>query len=49
MIALVYSFGVTFVIAKVLDAVMGIRADEADERRGLDLALHEEQSYVMAE
>ncbi|MCB9491910.1 MAG: ammonium transporter [Dehalococcoidia bacterium] len=48
-IAFAYSFGVTFVIAKVLDAVMGIRAAADDERSGLDLALHEEQSYVMAE
>ncbi|MGE3961110.1 MAG: ammonium transporter [Dehalococcoidia bacterium] len=48
-IALVYSFVVTFVIAKALDAVMGIRASEEDERRGLDLALHEEQSYVIVE
>ncbi len=44
-IALVYSFAVTFVIAKVLDMTMGIRASEEEERGGLDLALHEEQAY----
>jgi Amt family ammonium transporter len=44
-IALVYSFSVTFVIAKVLDMTMGIRASEEEERGGLDLALHEEQAY----
>ena len=48
-IALVYSFVVTFVIAKVLDAVIGLRATEAEERAGLDISLHEEQSYVLAE
>jgi ammonia channel protein AmtB len=28
---------------------MGLRVSEAEERRGIDLSLHEEQSYVMAE
>jgi len=48
-IALVYSFVVTYVLARILDATMGLRVEEQDERRGLDLALHEEQSYVLAD
>jgi Amt family ammonium transporter len=48
-IALVYSFSVTWVIAKALDAVIGIRVSEEEERAGLDLSLHEEQSYGFAE
>lgn len=48
-IALVYSFAVTFVIAKALDMTMGIRAIEDEERGGLDLALHEEQAYGFVE
>ena len=48
-IALAYSFGVTYVIAKVLDMTMGIRASEEEERSGLDLALHEEQAYGFVE
>ena len=48
-IAFTYSFVVTFIIAKVLDMVMGIRATETQEREGLDLSLHEEQAYVMAD
>lgn len=48
-IAFAYSFIVTFVIAKVLDMVMGIRVTETEEREGLDLSLHEEQAYVMAD
>jgi len=48
-IALVYSFAVTFVIAKALDMTMGIRATEDEERGGLDLALHEEQAYGFVE
>ena len=48
-IALAYSFGVTYVIAKVLDMTIGIRASEEEERGGLDLALHEEQAYGFVE
>ena len=48
-IAFVYSFVLTFIIAKVLDMVIGLRPTEAEERAGLDISLHEEQSYVMAE
>jgi len=48
-IAFVYSFVLSYVIAKVLDMLMGIRASETDEREGLDIALHEEQAYQMAE
>jgi len=48
-VAMAYSFGVTFVIAKVLDIVIGLRVTEEIERNGLDLGLHEEQSYVMVE
>ena len=48
-IAFVYSFVVSFVIAKVLDMLIGIRVTETEERAGLDVSLHEEQSYVMAE
>jgi len=48
-IALVYSFVVTWLIAKALDAVMGIRVSEEEERTGLDLSLHDEQSYGFTE
>jgi Amt family ammonium transporter len=48
-IALVYSFVVTFILAKVLDMTMGIRVTEAEERAGLDVSLHEEQSYLLSE
>ena len=48
-IAFAYSFVVTYVLAKVLDMAMGIRVTEEEERRGLDVTLHDEQSYVFAE
>ena len=46
-VALVFSFVVSFIILKLLDATMGLRVSATDEQRGLDLVLHEEQSYVL--
>jgi len=45
--AWVYSFAVTFVILKVLDATIGLRVSEEDEVQGLDLSLHGERGYTM--
>lgn len=44
--AWVYSFVVTFIILKVLDAVMGLRVSEEDESMGLDLSQHGEVGYT---
>lgn len=43
-----YSFVVTFIILKILDVIpgLGLRAEEADEDIGLDVALHGERAYV---
>jgi len=46
-ITAVYSFVVTFVLLKVLDAVMGVRASEQDEKIGLDLTQHREAGYTV--
>jgi Amt family ammonium transporter len=35
----------TYVILKVCDAITGIRANETDEREGLDLSMHGEEGY----
>jgi Amt family ammonium transporter len=48
-VALAYSFIVSYAIAYALDRTMGIRVSEEEERQGLDLALHEEQSWVFTE
>jgi ammonium transporter, Amt family len=40
-----FSFGLSFVIAKVLDKIIGLRVSEDDEAQGLDLALHAEAGY----
>ena len=48
-IAFGYSFVVSYAIAYILNRTMGIRVTEEEERQGLDLALHDEQSWVLAE
>ena len=42
---MVYTAIVTFIILKVLDAVMGLRVAEEEEAVGLDLAQHNERGY----
>jgi ammonium transporter, Amt family len=44
-VTIVFSFVVTFVIMKVLQATIGIRVDEEVEETGLDLAEHGETAY----
>ncbi len=48
-IAVGYSFVVSYALLHVIKATIGIRVSEQEERQGLDLALHEEQSYVLSE
>ncbi len=45
--AWVYSFVITLIILKVLDATMGLRVDEESERAGLDQAQHGESGYAL--
>ena len=44
---LVYTFVVSFVLLKILDAIIGLRVSEEDEEEGLDLALHDERGYIL--
>ncbi len=44
--AWVYSFAVSFIILKILDAIMGLRVSEEDESTGLDLTQHGEAGYT---
>ena len=46
---MIFSFVVTYLLARVLDATMGLRATEAQELEGLDIALHEERGYTFGE
>ena len=42
-----YSGVLTFVIAKALDATMGLRVSAEEESEGLDLALHDERGFSL--
>ncbi len=42
---LVYSFGVTFLMLKILDVYFGLRPTEQDELEGLDETQHDEPAY----
>jgi ammonium transporter, Amt family len=41
----IYSFVASFIIAKVVDLVMGMRISEQDEDEGMDTTLHGESGY----
>jgi Amt family ammonium transporter len=44
-ITVVYCAVGTYIILKVLDAIMGLRVNDEQETEGLDLALHDERGY----
>jgi ammonium transporter, Amt family len=44
-ICLIWSLGVTYVIAKALNLVVPMRVSPEDEAQGLDIASHGEQAY----
>lgn len=45
--AMLYSIAVTFILLKVLDAVMGLRVADEEEVVGLDITQHEESAYTL--
>ena len=48
LVSIVFCFGVTYVIAKVVDRTIGLRVSPEQEFRGLDLSLHAETAYSTA-
>jgi Amt family ammonium transporter len=46
-VTLGYSLVMTLVILRVLDAVIGLRVSEEEERMGLDLSQHGERAYAL--
>jgi ammonium transporter, Amt family len=44
---IVFSFAVTFVLLKIIDAVVGLRVDPEAEITGLDLSEHAETAYIL--
>ena len=45
---LIYSFILTYLIGKIIDASMGFRVDQEAESTGVDVALHAESAYDLA-
>ncbi len=45
LVTVVYDGIGTFIILKVVDALVGLRVTEEDESQGLDIALHDERGY----
>jgi Amt family ammonium transporter len=46
LLTIVVSFGVTFVLAKALNATMGLRVSDNEEQVGLDVSEHAERAYT---
>ena len=44
-----YAFGMTYVLLRIIGAVMPLRASEHDEAIGMDVAYHGEEAYVTGE
>ncbi|MCK4267205.1 MAG: ammonium transporter, partial [Actinomycetia bacterium] len=42
-----YAFVITVVLLKIIDAIVGLRVSEDDEKTGLDLSLHSEAGYAL--
>lgn len=46
-VTLMWSGVVAFISLKLIDMTIGLRADEKDEEKGLDLSQHEESGYTL--
>lgn len=44
-VSIIFAFGGTYLILKIVDAMVGLRVSEEEERMGLDLSQHEERAY----
>jgi Amt family ammonium transporter len=43
----VYSFVISFILLKIVDAIFGLRVEKADEIAGLDITEHQEAGYSL--
>lgn len=48
LVVAIYAFVLTFVIAKVLDKIIGLRVEDHHEVQGLDINQHEESGYRLS-
>jgi len=46
-VTVVYSFVISYILFKILDATMGLRVSTDDEVRGLDISEHQETGYSL--
>ncbi len=46
-VTLVYSFVISYILFKILDATMGLRVSPEDEVAGLDISEHQETGYSL--
>jgi Amt family ammonium transporter len=46
-VTMVFSFGVSYILFKILDATMGLRVTAEDEVAGLDITEHQETGYSL--
>ncbi|MEX2622402.1 MAG: ammonium transporter [Acidimicrobiia bacterium] len=44
-----FTFVASYILARVVKAITGLRVDEHQETEGLDISLHEERGYVLSE
>jgi Amt family ammonium transporter len=44
-----FTFVASYLLARIVKAVVGLRVDENQETEGLDISLHEERGYVLSE
>jgi Amt family ammonium transporter len=44
----VYAAAITFVLLKAINATIGLRVSDSDEREGLDFVLHGEEGYALS-
>jgi Amt family ammonium transporter len=47
MTTIIYSFVVSWILLKIVDAILGLRVDKSDEVAGLDLTEHQEAGYSL--
>ncbi len=45
LVTIVYAFGMSYILLKIIDKLFGLRVSERDEISGLDLSEHEETAY----
>ena len=46
-VTIIYTAVVSFIILKVIDALIGLRVDEESEIEGLDVSQHDERGYIL--